>query len=120
MPTVLIVDDDKNISQLIAIHLRNRGYNTLEAQAVQAGLDLLKRHGPQLLVLNIRLPGASGWDMLKLIDSDQELPKLPVVIMTASVLGLVDEYAYPNIVGRLTKPFEANELLNLAYLYIGR
>jgi DNA-binding response OmpR family regulator len=113
VPTVLIVEDDKDTSLLVAMNLKKRGYEIVEAQTAQDGLDLLKRHGPQLLVLDVKLRGSSGWDLLEAIDRDHTLTKLPVITMTASTFEKLDAYPYPNIVGRLTKPFEVTDLLRL-------
>lgn len=113
MPTILIVEDDKYISQFIAVNLRMRGYEALEAPTVQEGLDLLKNSRPQMLILDIKLPNMSGWDMLKTIDNDPALTKLPVIIMTASALPQQsDEYAYSNLIEKLIKPFDAMALLH--------
>lgn len=120
MPTVLIVDDDKHICQFININLKKRGYETAEAQTVQDGLVLLKKHQPCLLILDLKLADASGWDMLREIDSDPALAKVPVIILTASSLEQANAYRYPNIAGRLTKPFEVATLLSILHSTIGK
>jgi DNA-binding response OmpR family regulator len=112
-PTVLIVEDDKATRLLITLNLQRRGYETLEAGTIDEGLDLLRRYGPQFLILDIMLPGGSGWDMLKAIDGDDGLANIPTLIVTAMLLGQSDGYPYPNIVGRLIKPFKVEELLRL-------
>ena len=119
MPRVLIVEDDINICQLVAINLSKRGYEMLEAQTVQDGLDLLKKYNPDMLILDIRMPSMSGWEMLRFIDSGSELTKLPVITITASVLDDRDAYPYPNIVARLIKPFDIPKLLDVTRACIG-
>jgi|SRR5579859_5198116 len=114
MPTVLIVEDEENIRELVTLNLTKRGYQTLGAGTVPDGFDVLQRTHPQLLIVDIRMPDASGWELLRRIDDDPHLAKLPVVIMTASTLKMDDEYSYPNVVGRLVKPFEITELLQIA------
>src|SRR5579859_2255236 len=113
MPTVLIVEDEEHIRDLVTINLNKRGYQTLEAGNVQDGLDLLNRNRPDLLILDIRMPDASGWDLLRTIDSKQCLAKVPVVIMTASTLKMGNEYLYSNVVGKLIKPFTIAELVQM-------
>ncbi|MHB8628809.1 MAG: response regulator [Aggregatilineales bacterium] len=114
MSTILIVEDDKYIGQFIAINLSTRGYDALLAETVQEGLDLLRKFAPQLLIVDIKLPDMSGWDMLNIIDSDPTLAKLPVIIMTASTLPhQANEYSYSNIVETLIKPFGAIDLLRV-------
>ncbi len=111
MPTILVVEDDPHICKFITINLRARGYDTMAAETVQEGLRLLKELVPQLLILDLKLPDATGWQMLREIDSDPMLSKLPVVIVTASSpFSLPDEYSYPNIVKKLIKPFSSFDL----------
>ena len=112
MPTVLIVEDEPHIRQFVIINLKARGYKTLDAETAEDGLQLLKQYRPQALILDIKLPGMSGWGMLNAIDNDPTLPKLPVIIMTASsVLSQPDEYLYPNISEKLNKPVSVTELM---------
>ena len=113
MPTILIVEDEAHIRQFVAINLRARGYETLTAECAEDGIELLKAgNRPQVLILDIKLPGMSGWDMLNMIDHDSELPKLPVIVMTASsVLSQPNEYMYTNIVEKLNKPVSVAELM---------
>ena len=112
MPTVLIVEDEPHIRQFVIINLKARGYKTLDAETAEDGLQLLKKYRPQALILDIKLPGMSGWGMLNAIDHDPTLTKLPVIIMTASsVLSQPDEYLYPNISEKLNKPVSVTELM---------
>ena len=113
MPTVLIVEDEAHIRQFVAVNLRARGYDTLSAESAEGGLILLKTDMPQALILDIKLPGMSGWDMLSVIDHDPTLPKLPVIIMTASsVLSQPNQYPYANIVDKLNKPVSVTSLMH--------
>jgi len=112
MATVLIIEDEKNIRQFVAVNLRVRGYDILQAESAEQGLDLIREHAPQALILDIKLPGLGGWGMLKVIHNDPALPKLPVIIMTASsVISQPDEYLYPFTVEKLIKPVALADLL---------
>jgi CheY-like chemotaxis protein len=112
VPSILIVEDDHDICRFIAINLKIRGYEILQAETAQEGLHLLRDFAPQLLILDIRLSGMTGWEMLNVIDNDPTLSKLPVILMTASVLpDQANEYSYANVVAKLTKPFDTKALL---------
>ncbi|MHB8625044.1 MAG: response regulator transcription factor [Aggregatilineales bacterium] len=112
MPTVLIVEDEKHICQFISINLKARGYDTLQANSAEEGLQLWKKFAPDALILDIKLPGMNGWSMLKIIDNDPTTSKLPVIIMTASsVLSQPDEYPYPHIIEKLIKPISVMDLV---------
>src|SRR5215831_1591 len=105
MPTLLIVEDEPHIRQFVAANLRARGYDILQAGSAEDGLQQLRATMPAGLLLDIKLPGMNGWDMLKEILADPTLPKVPVIVLTASPLtGVAEELAYINIVDKLIKP----------------
>jgi twitching motility two-component system response regulator PilH len=112
MPTVLIVEDDRNIRQFVAINLKARGYTVLQTENAEDGLQCVREHRPDGLVLDIKLPGMSGWDMLQHIAADPTLPDIPVIILTASPLtDHVGEPTYTNIADRLIKPIGVADLI---------
>jgi CheY-like chemotaxis protein len=115
--TVLIVDDEANIRKFAAANLSRRGYRVIEAGDAEEGLERL-RHGTgddaaEVLLLDIKLPGMSGWNLLDAMASDPEVPQnIPVVIMTASVTDAsISTAAYPNVVEVLVKPVSTDQLL---------
>ncbi len=112
MPTVLVVEDDTNIRQFVAVNLKARGYMVVQAGSAEEGLHQLRVHSIAALVLDIKLPGMSGWDMLKQIVADPALPDLPVIIMTASPLSdHIAEQTYSNIADKLVKPVSVADLM---------
>ena len=107
--TILIVEDDPNISELVQMYLEKEGYNTRIASDGGQGRDLFRQLQPDLVLLDIMLPVMDGWSVLRTIRQDS---KTPVIMLTAKgetndkVQGLkqgADDY--------LTKPFEMKELL---------
>src|SRR5260370_24916720 len=105
MSTLLIVEDDQNIRHFVTVNLTARGYKTLQAESAEEGLRLLQEHQPEALVLDIKLPGMNGWNMLKVIADDPQLPKVPVIVLSATVPnGHADAAHYSNIVAQLVKP----------------
>ena len=106
--TILIVEDDPNISELVQMYLEKEGYNTRIASDGGQGLDLFRQLRPDLVLLDIMLPVMDGWSVLRTIRQDS---KTPVIMLTAKgetndkVQGLkqgADDY--------LTKPFHLDEL----------
>lgn len=113
MPTLLVVEDDANIRQFVAVNLKARGYAVLQTDNAEEGLRQLSQYAPTALVLDIKLPGMNGWDMLNHISADPTLFDLPVIIITASPLSdHLGEPSYPNIAAKLIKPISATELIN--------
>ncbi|MEG1594614.1 MAG: response regulator, partial [Oscillibacter sp.] len=108
--TVLIVEDEKNIVDILRFNLQREGYNTLEAYDGEEGLALAISKNPDLLLLDVMLPKMIGFDVCKTLRSQGN--HVPVIILTAreeeadKVLGLdigADDY--------ITKPFSMRELI---------
>ena len=106
---VLIVDDDPNINQLIKLYLEKEGYETETAERGDDALNLFKKNPPQIVLLDLMLPGMDGWQVCREI---RKISTIPIIMLTAKdetfdkVLGLelgADEY--------MTKPFDPKELI---------
>ena len=107
---VLIVEDEKNIVDILSFNLSKEGYETLEAYDGQAGLQLALEQDPDLILLDLMLPKMDGFDVCR--NLRQAGRSTPVIMLTAreeetdKVLGLelgADDY--------ITKPFSMRELL---------
>jgi two-component system response regulator VicR len=108
--TVLIVEDEKNIVDILSFNLKREGYQTLEATDGLLGLSLAEKHSPDLILLDLMLPKMNGYDVCKTLRSNGKTT--PIIMLTAreeesdKVLGLelgADDY--------ITKPFSMRELL---------
>ncbi|WP_249660021.1 response regulator transcription factor [Lysinibacillus fusiformis] len=107
--TILIVDDEKEIRNLIAIYLKNEGYQVLEACDGEGGLQLLKKQEIHLIVLDLMMPNVDGMEMCMKV---REIAEMPIIMLTAKsqdmdkIMGLTigaDDY--------VTKPFNPLELV---------
>ena len=108
--TVLIVEDEKNIVDILRFNLQREGYNTLEAYDGADGLEKARTGNPDLILLDVMLPKMIGFDVCKQLRAEGN--NVPVIILTAreeesdKVLGLeigADDY--------ITKPFSMRELI---------
>jgi two-component system, OmpR family, KDP operon response regulator KdpE len=113
MITVLVVEDESNIRKLVSVNLTSRGYLVLEATNVPQALNQLRNMTPDLMILDIKLPDMTGWDLLAQIATDPRLTvKFPVLVMTASIMDAqIDHNRHPHIVDVLIKPFSTTRLL---------
>ncbi len=113
MTTILVVEDEANVRKLVAVNLTSRGYAVLEAGDVREALALLRAVTPDLMMLDIKLPDLTGWDLLAGLAVETTQPvHFPVVVMTASVMDAqVDLDQYPAVVDVLVKPFSAAKLV---------
>lgn len=108
---ILVVDDSPDNVEIIATRLRFRGYNILEATGGEEALKLVRESPPDLVLLDVMLPGMDGYEVARRIKTDASLPFIPIILVTArdstqdKVAGLdagADDY--------LTKPINFPEL----------
>lgn len=108
-PTVLVVEDDETLSEMLEYNLSRQGYEVLVAKNGRSGVDLTRQHQPDLIVLDVMLPGLDGFEVCRIVRQEFNVP---ILMLTARaeevdrVVGLemgADDY--------LTKPFSMRELL---------
>jgi two-component system, OmpR family, response regulator len=106
---ILVIDDDYNINELIRLYLEKEGYEVIPEYNGGKAIDTFKNTTPDIVILDIMLPGADGWQVCREI---RKLSDIPVIMLTAKgetfdkVLGLelgADDY--------IVKPFEPKELV---------
>jgi two-component system alkaline phosphatase synthesis response regulator PhoP len=85
MARILVVDDDKQIVRLIQSYLERAGYQVLAAYDGESALHTIRRERPDLVVLDLMLPDRDGWDITRLVRSDEKLAGLPIIMLTARV-----------------------------------
>jgi CheY-like chemotaxis protein len=108
--TVLVVDDDPGTRSLIARILAPDGFRILEAEDGATGLRLAREHRPDVITLDILMPGLGGWDVLRALKADAALATIPVVVVT-----IVDDRNAGFALGAteyLRKPIERGQLLD--------
>ena len=106
--TVLICEDDTNLRTLVRLAL-GEGYRYYEAPDGPSGLQLARRIHPDVIVLDLMLPGQSGLDVLAELRADHELARTPVIVMSA--WSHSDEAAVQAGADRFVpKPFDPDEL----------
>ena len=107
--TILIVEDDRNIADLLRLYLEKEGYEVAIAYTGLKGIEKFREVQPSLILLDVMLPEMDGWSVCRTIRSES---KVPIIMLTAKsetedkVTGLkqgADDY--------ITKPFEMKEVL---------
>jgi two-component system alkaline phosphatase synthesis response regulator PhoP len=110
--TILLIEDDKNIRELVKYNLEQEGFRVLTASKGNAGLETALREKPALVVLDLMLPEMNGLEICKTLKRNDKTRLLPIIILTAKgtesdkVVGLelgADDY--------MTKPFSPRELV---------
>lgn len=110
---VLCIEDEPEMIDLIKLILERKGFEVLGAVGGKEGLEVIRREMPDLILLDLMMPGVDGWEVFRQMRADEQLKDIPVIVVTAKaqsidkVLGLhiakVDDY--------VTKPFGPQELL---------
>ena len=113
-PTILVVDDEANIRKLVAVNLFSRGYEVLEASSGTQALSLLDERAPGLMILDIKLPDLTGWELLKQIMENPHINSdFPVLVMTASIMDAHFDLAkFPRVAKILIKPFSMSAFIS--------
>lgn len=107
---ILIVDDDRTFCQALALALRRRGHQVLLAHDVEEGLREARAFVPDRIVVDLRMPGRSGLELVREIG--QEFPDIPVVVLTGfGSIATAVEAVKLGAVQYLTKPVSAEALL---------
>ncbi|KRF38383.1 hypothetical protein ASG96_18275 [Terrabacter sp. Soil810] len=81
-PTVVVIEDDPRSAELVALHLRAAGLNPVTVGTGEAGLEAVGSLSPAAVVLDIHLPGMTGWDVLETLKADPSTASVPVVVVS--------------------------------------
>ena len=81
--TILIVDDEEDIIELIKYNLKNEGYSILTAESGEQAIKIAKQSRPDLIVLDLMLPGMDGLEVTRYLRSNEETSDMPIVMLTA-------------------------------------
>ena len=109
MTTILVVDDEPNIREVVGLYLRREGHSVIEASDGESALRLARQHAPDLVVLDLMLPKLPGLEVCRRLQSER---RTPVIMLTAKseendrIIGLgvgADDY--------IVKPFSPRELV---------
>ncbi|BCV23854.1 response regulator transcription factor [Gelria sp. Kuro-4] len=112
MARILVVDDEPHVVELVRFNLEKEGFRVLAADDGPAALEVARREVPDLIVLDLMLPGLSGLEVFRLLKEEKKTRAIPVIMLTARaseadrVLGLelgADDY--------IVKPFSPRELI---------
>jgi CheY-like chemotaxis protein len=109
--TVLIVEDELDLLFTIALSLELNGYQVVKASSGEEALQVVQSQNPDAIVLDIRLPGIDGWEVLHQLTEMGCFPQTPVVLLSAQVDAATAARAVQlGVHAHLAKPFSATEL----------
>jgi len=108
-PRILIVDDEKNIRTLLRRELEGVGYSVIEAQDGNEAIRLARAEKPDLITLDILMPGLDGFDVTTLLKQDEGTADIPIIIL--SIVEDEEKGYQLGVDSYLTKPIDAERLL---------
>ena len=119
--TVLVVEDDAPLRRMIGVFLRAAGYRVCAAEDGPTGLALARDERPDLVLLDLMMPGLDGWEVLRRIKGEALTAAIPVLVLTASVDAPLTEQALRLGVTRfLTKPIDSRVLVESVDAVVGQ
>lgn len=117
MKKILIVDDEPAVRAVVRDVLSEEGYDVVEAPDGRSMLEMLARECPDLVLMDVMMPGVDGRAAYRLLRSRDDLPEVPVVVMSAAVPA---HRLDPSISAFLAKPFDIDQLMETVVRLIGR
>ena len=120
MAKILLVDDEPDIRFLTKRMLERQGYSVAEAEDGETALRMLQEERPDLVLLDVRMPGLNGWEVCRRIKADEETRSIPVVMFTVrtSEEDMLRSREY-GADAHINKPFDRDELLGIIQKILG-
>ena len=113
MSKILVVDDEPQILLLVKTMLKKQGYEVIIANSGKECLKILKKEKPDLILMDIMMPGEDGWEICKKIKTNENTKDIPVAMFTVrhSDVALKKSIEYAHADSHINKPFNMKDLL---------
>lgn len=109
---VLVIDDEHLNRKLIRSFLKLEGIEVLEAGDAESGLAVARSEDPDLILLDLRLPGMGGLEAMRILKADESTRTIPVLILSAGSLASDEtQFLAAGAAGLILKPFSRQELV---------
>lgn len=117
---VLVIDDEPEMLNLVRYTLEQGGYEVATCDNGRQAWDSIIKSNPDLLVLDVMLPGIDGYSLQIKISQDAATKNLPIVVLTALEPSRTLFQKFPQVAGFMTKPFKTDALLEIVEKTIGK
>jgi|UniRef100_A0A7C4MMF1 CheY-like chemotaxis protein len=112
---IMVIDDDPIIVSYLETLFQDNGYETCTASDGLQAMDVVQRERPDLITLDLEMPNEWGSRFYRKLSKDQELRKIPIIVIT----GLAGQHAVKDAVAYIHKPFDRDKLLGIVKQAIG-
>ena len=123
MALILVVDDEPHIIKMVEFKLRNQGYETISAVDGNQALEMALTRKPDLILLDVMMPGLDGFQVLSKLKAQEETKELPVIMLTAKgqerdvVTGfgkgaddyIIKHFSFPELIARVNRALSKGE-----------
>jgi len=118
---ILLVDDEKDLVEMVKMRLEASGYEVIPAYDGQEGLEKARRENPDLIILDIMLPKMDGYKVCRMLKFDEKYKKIPIIMFSARAQES-DQLTGREVGadGYIVKPFEPAVLLNKIQEFLGK
>ncbi len=119
MKTILLIDDDQDLSEVIKIILKSANYDVLISHEAQHGINTAKEKTPDLILLDIMMPGMDGVEAMSILKSESATKDIPVIFLTGLISnndsseGIEDINIGGSYYKTIAKPFDNKKLLEI-------
>lgn len=116
---ILVIDDEPELVKAVKIRLESNGYEVETAYDGPTGLEKTKEFKPDLILLDIIMPGMNGYEVSKKLKAEPDTKDIPIIIFTASQQRELEEKCKEvGVTDFITKPFETSDLLNMVNKFL--
>ena len=112
---ILIIDDDPVVVKYLETLLGDNGYDTCSAGSSTEGLEVIRREKPDMITLDLQMPGEWGPRFYRKLRKDKELRDTPIIVIS----GIDGDHAVKDAVAFVAKPFDPEKLLGIIKKAIG-
>ncbi len=110
MKTILIIDDDEAIAEMVCVFLESEGYQTAQARNGRQGLDYLSTIHPDVVICDVMMPILDGRELCKMMQANNNYRSIPIILMSAAIKSLKQSECH--YAALLDKPFDLDKLLD--------
>jgi two-component system, cell cycle response regulator DivK len=119
MKRVLLIEDHEDNRRILRDLLTSAGYETIEAETGEAGIELARTSSPDIILMDMQLPGIDGYETTRRIRTDRSVRQIPIIAVTSYALSGDDiKAAQAGCDDYVTKPFSARALLAKVNQYL--
>lgn len=114
MKTIMVVDDEPDIVYLVSKMLEKEGYNVVKARNGDDALEKMKKTKPDLVLLDVMMPGMNGWEVSKKMKAHPEYKSIPIAMLTvkSSPDDMEKSFSYAHCDAHIAKPLIKEKMLN--------